>query len=158
LRPRSAGRRLALQYLFMADMNGFAGHEPPESFFLSQRLAARDEAAVPDDGEEGGEEDGGGDDRRRADSEAFALALIREVEGNLEAIDAAIGAVADNWAVSRIGRIERNVIRIAAAELRLGATPRRVILDEAVELAKRFGDKDSGGFVNGVADRLTGGA
>lgn len=53
-----------------------------------------------------------------------------------------------------MGTIERNVIRMAAAELRLGTSPRGVIMDEAVELAKRFGDKESGAFVNGIADRL----
>ena len=158
MRPRSAGRRLALQYLFMADMNGFSGHESPESFFLSQRRAARDEFADSDAEADGGANGDDGDGGRRAESEDFALSLIREVESNIEAIDAAIGAAADNWAVSRIGRIERNAIRIAAAELRLGDAPRRVILDEAVELAKRFGDKDSGAFVNGVSDRLAGGA
>jgi transcription antitermination factor NusB len=141
---------LALQYLFMADLNGFSGVEAPEDFFRGQRLAEREESG----GGDGDGEPAGGKPSRRSEAEDFALLLIREAEGNLAAIDQEIAASADNWSVDRIGAIERNVIRLVAAELRLGASPRRVALDEAVELAKRFGDANSGAFVNGVADRL----
>ena len=148
MRPRSLGRRLALQYLFMADLNGFSGVEAPENFFRLQRLAELEEADgfKPDN-----------QDPRRGEAEGFALSLLREALENLGGIDGDIGRAADNWRVARIGAIERNVLRLAAAELRLGVSPRRVALDEAVELAKRFGDKDSGAFVNGVADCLPGG-
>jgi N utilization substance protein B len=145
---------LALQYLFMADLNGFSGVESPEDFFRGQRLAERRESGGDDWDDDGAS---GEEASRRPEAEAFALLLIRGVEDNLEAIDREIAASADNWSLIRIAPIERNVIRLAAAELRLGASPRRVALDEAVELAKRFGDKDSGAFVNGVADRLFGG-
>jgi N utilization substance protein B len=149
VRPRSLGRRLALQYLFMADLNGFSGVETPEVFFRFQHLAERE-------GVDGFKPDNG--DPRRDEAENFALSLIQGALENLGAIDGDIGRAADNWQVARIGTIERNVLRLAAAELRLGGSPRRVVLDEAVELAKRFGDKDSGAFVNGVADSLPGGS
>ncbi len=149
MRPRSIGRRLALQYLFMADMNHFAGVEAPGDFFRVQRAAARDTAPEGSDGAFFDK-----DDPHQDEAEAFAFSLIREVENNRDAIDSSIEAAARNWSVSRMGAIERNVIRIVAAELRLNSSPRGVIMDEAVELAKRFGDKESGAFVNGIADKL----
>lgn len=150
MRPRSIGRRLALQYLFMADLNRFADVESPSDFFRTQRDAARDNTAPVGEGGFVFDED----DPYQDEAEAFAAKLIREVEAKREAIDAAIETAAKNWSIARMGVVERNVIRIAAAELGLGESPRGVVLDEAVELAKRFGDKDSGAFVNGVADRL----
>lgn len=148
MRPRTIGRRLALQYLFMADLNRYDGVEAPAEFFKTQRHALRD--AV--------EEEPGlrfdRDDPKQDEAERFAVSLIREARDSREAIDAEIERAARNWTVARMGAIERNVIRLAAAELRLGVSPRGVVMDEAVELAKRFGDKDSGAFVNGVADRL----
>lgn len=151
MKPRSIGRRLALQYLFMADLNGYAGVETPSSFFQLQREAVQDNQRGKDE-PHGFRFDT--DDPHQDEAEAFALRLIREVEVNQNEIDTAIEQAAKNWTLSRMGTIERNVIRIAAAEIRIGETPRGVILDEAVELAKRFGDKDSGAFVNGIADRL----
>ncbi|MCL2000508.1 MAG: transcription antitermination factor NusB [Planctomycetes bacterium] len=149
MRPRTVGRRLALQYLFMADMNRFSDIEMPEEFFRTQRTAILDEERG------GGDEDiFGSDYSQRGGAEEFALSLIHEVEQNIESIDAAIEKAAQNWSIARMGVIERNVIRLAAAELRFGASPRGVIIDEAVELAKRFGDKESGAFVNGIADKL----
>ena len=149
MRPRTAGRRLALQYLFMADMNRYSGVESPADFFQMQRRSILDNSR----------EAGGGfvfdeDNPHQDEAEEFAQRLIREVEKNHDAIDREIEGAATNWSIARMGAIERNVIRLAAAELRMGESPRGVILDEAVELAKRFGDKDSGAFVNGIADRL----
>lgn len=152
MRPRSIGRRLALQYLFMADMNRYATIEEPAEFFKTQRLAANDNESDKSDTPNGFVFDK--DDPYQDEAEEFALSIIDEVRKNREAIDAEIGQAAQNWSLSRMGTIERNVIRIASAEFRINTSPRAVILDEAVELAKRFGDKDSGAFVNGIADRL----
>ena len=150
MRPRSIGRRLALQYLFMADMNRYAAIESPSDFFKTQRQIANENARS--------DEPGGmvfdRDDPHQDEAEEFAQTIINEVKRHREEIDTEIGQAAKNWSISRMGTIERNVIRIAAAEFRLASSPRAVILDEAVELAKRFGDKDSGAFVNGIADRL----
>ncbi len=151
MRPRSVGRRLALQYLFMTDMNGYRDVESPGEFFQTQRRAIIENAPGGDSGFTFDR-----DDPHQEEAEEFASVLIREVEKNQDGIDAAISDAASNWSLSRMGVIERNVLRIATAEFRLGDTPRNVILDEAVELAKRFGDKESGAFVNGIADRLAG--
>ncbi len=149
MRPRTAGRRLALQYLFMADMNGYQEVEAPNEFFQTQRRAILESSPA-----NAGDVVYDRDDPHQDEAEQFALRLIREVLAHQDAIDAGIEAAANNWTLARMGVIERNVIRIAAAEFRLGDTPRGAIMDEAVELAKRFGDKDSGAFVNGIADRL----
>lgn len=150
MRPRTIGRRLALQYLFMADMNRYAGVEAPSEFFQTQRRSVLDNTQGAEEGRFVFDRD----DPYQDEAEAFALTIIREVERNRDAIDAEIEKAAKNWSLSRMGTIERNVIRMAAAELRLATSPRGVIMDEAVELAKRFGDKESGAFVNGIADRL----
>ena len=60
-----------------------------------------------------------------------------------------------NWRIERMARVDRNVLRLGTWELaQIDDVPRAVILDEAVELAKRFGSEDSGSFVNGVLDRI----
>jgi N utilization substance protein B len=81
--------------------------------------------------------------------------LVKGVEANLEQLDAAIAAHAKGWTLQRMPAIDRNVLRVAAFEL-LGRTdvPVAVVLDEAVELAKRFSTDDSGRFVNGVLAAL----
>jgi N utilization substance protein B len=137
----------------MSAMNRYVDVETPAEFFQTQRRAVLDNARETD----GGDFVFDRDDPHQDEAESFALTLIREVERNQEAIDAAIERAARNWSIARMGVIERNAIRMAAAEARLGGTPRGVILDEVVELAKRFGDKDSGAFVNGIADRIASG-
>lgn len=153
MRPRTIGRRLALQYMFMADLHRYEAVESPSQFFAMQRDAVRDASPAADGDEFRFDEP----DPHRDEAEEFALELICAVQGRREEIDADIERAAKNWTLSRMGAIERNVIRIAAAEMDLGATPASVVMDEAVELAKRFGDKDSGAFVNGIVDRLGGG-
>jgi N utilization substance protein B len=72
-----------------------------------------------------------------------------------EPIDAAITAAIKNWRFERIAAVDKNILRVATYELmRELQTPASVILDEAVELAKRFGEKDSAPFVNGVLDAI----
>lgn len=81
--------------------------------------------------------------------------LVEGVAANQAQIDAAISAHAKGWTLQRMPTIDRNVLRIAAFEL-LGRpdVPVAVVLDEAVELAKRFSTDDSGRFVNGVLSAL----
>ena len=81
--------------------------------------------------------------------------LVRGVEEHADHIDALIDAHADGWTIERMASLDRNVLRIATFEL-IGRpdVPTAVILDEAVELAKRFGTDDSGRFVNGVMSAI----
>ena len=89
-----------------------------------------------------------------ADEREFASNLLRVVSADGPLLDAELGAVTTNWRLERVGVIERCVLRLAAAELREGVTPPRVVIQEAVRLAERFGSEQSAGFVNGVLDAL----
>ena len=81
--------------------------------------------------------------------------LVEGVEDHQERLDASIAAHAKGWTLARMPAIDRNVLRIAGFELLcLPEVPVAVVLDEAVELAKRFSTDDSGRFVNGVLSAL----
>ena len=83
----------------------------------------------------------------------YAESVIRGVMEHLEELDAAIAEAAENWAPERIGRIERNILRVAIYEMRYGDdVPTTVAINEAVEVAKRYGADDAPRFVNGVLD------
>jgi N utilization substance protein B len=88
------------------------------------------------------------------DERLFASIIVAAVEKDLSAIDTDLEAITTNWRMDRLGAIERCVLRIAAAELRQMETPARVVLQEAVRLAERFGSEQSAKFVNGVLDAL----
>jgi N utilization substance protein B len=85
---------------------------------------------------------------------AFADALLRVIQAQGTDLDAELGEVTTHWRIERLGAIERCVLRLAAAELSQGSTPPRVVLQEAVRLAERFGSEQSARFVNGVLDAL----
>jgi N utilization substance protein B len=90
-----------------------------------------------------------------AEGRPYSEALVRGVVGERSALDERIGRASEHWKLSRMTRVDRNVLRLATWELLHELeTPRAVILDEAVELAKRFGTEDSGAFVNGVLGRV----
>ena len=82
----------------------------------------------------------------------FAGGIVRTVAANHAELDEALMAVTDNWRLERLGAIERSVLRLGAAELRRGEAPSRVVIQEAVRLAERFGSAASARFVNGVLD------
>jgi len=86
---------------------------------------------------------------------AYADELVRGIARDLEATDALIRSASKNWRLERMTRVDRNVLRLGAWELaHQREVPRAVILDEAVEIAKRFGNEESGAFVYGVLDRI----
>lgn len=86
---------------------------------------------------------------------AYANELVRGTMSVLNDIDSRITNASSNWRVERMTRVDRNVLRLGVYELlhRMDV-PRAVALDEAVELAKRFGSEESGSFVNGVLDQV----
>lgn len=89
------------------------------------------------------------------ETRARAESLARGTCANIERIDAAVAEAASHWRLDRIAAVDRNILRLGTYELMLEtATPSAVILDEAVEMAKRFGEADSGSFVNGVLDAI----
>jgi N utilization substance protein B len=86
---------------------------------------------------------------------AYADELVRGVASNLVSTDALIEAASENWRLERMSRVDRNILRLGAWELSARLeVPRAVILDEAVETAKRYGNEESSAFVNGVLDRI----
>jgi N utilization substance protein B len=91
----------------------------------------------------------------RDDVKEFASLLVRTVAQHKDEIDAAVSRIAKNWSLGRMAATDRSIIRLSAAELLYHAeTPTRVALDEAIEIAKKYGMETSGSFVNGILDRI----
>jgi N utilization substance protein B len=87
------------------------------------------------------------------DVRAFAERLVAGVVDELQRLDAVIVGSAENWRVERMPVVDRNVLRISIFEMLFEpTTPPAVCIDEAIEVAKRFGSGESGGFINGVLD------
>lgn len=133
---RTSGREAALQMLFALDSAGsHHGDTAPDV-----------EQLIRDFWREVG---------RDAEGRAFADALVRGAVADLTAIDGLVGGASRHWRLERMARVDRNVLRLGAHELKNTAdVPRAVVIDEAVELAKRFGASGSSVFVNGVLDRI----
>jgi transcription antitermination protein NusB len=86
---------------------------------------------------------------------AFTARILRALQGDRERVDEALTAVTKNWRLERLARIDRCVLRIGATELMLmDETPPRVVIQEAVRLAERYGGSESARFVNGVLDAI----
>jgi transcription antitermination protein NusB len=88
------------------------------------------------------------------DERRVANVLLRVLQEDGKSLDQQLAAVTTNWRLERLGVIERSVLRLAAAELKRGETPPRVVLREAIRLAERYGNPQSSRFVNGVLDAL----
>jgi N utilization substance protein B len=85
----------------------------------------------------------------------YAEQLVALVAEHTPQVDNVIARYAENWTLDRMSRVDRNLLRIAVCELLfVSDVPVRVALDEAIEIAKRFGGDDSGRFVNGILDRI----
>jgi N utilization substance protein B len=125
---RSRSREVALQVLYQDDLN--PQHNPADDeTFVRNRLYA-------------------------AELVEFANSLIAGVRRNRQELDQVLSQTADHWSLGRMAATDRNVLRLGAFEILHSDTPDRVAINEAVELAKRFGSKQSAQFVNGILDRL----
>jgi len=126
---RHQGRELALQALYRMDICGGATNEDLAIFF----------------------------DNFTADPSArrFAIKLIDGVAAEIPALDKLLSETLEHWSIRRLSRVDHNILRLALFELlRMEEIPARVTFDEAIELAKAYGDQDSGRFVNGVLDEI----
>lgn len=86
---------------------------------------------------------------------SYADTIVRGVCTTLTAVDKKIGTASQNWRMERMGRVDRNLLRMGTWELMTQKdVPRAVVIDEAVELAKMYGTEESSSFVNGVLDRI----
>jgi len=129
---RSRAREVALQVLFEHDLNKTPMSAAAVAKFVRDRMV------------------------NDAESVAFCSELLAGVSAHRAEIDAAITETAENWRLSRMLPSDRNVLRLAVYELLHHAqqVPVPVLLNEAIELARRFGTVDSPGFVNGLLDKL----
>ncbi|MFC1596672.1 transcription antitermination factor NusB [Planctomycetota bacterium] len=125
---RSRARQVALQVLYQDDLN--PKHNPAHADALIRRRL------------------------RLPEMIDFARELVAGVRRNRGELDEAISQAAENWSLDRMPPTDRNVLRLGAYEILHADTPDRVAVDEAIELAKRFGTAESASFVNGILDRL----
>jgi len=96
-----------------------------------------------------------GDERLSEDQESLVTDVIGAIASRAEEVDSELERAAEHWSLARLAATDRSVLRAAVGEvLARPGTPVRVILDEAIELAKRYGSDESGRFVNGVLDRV----
>jgi len=127
---RRTAREFALQLLYQHEIRG----EPAE-VLLAEFWAARPKI--------------------HADIRTFTEDLVRGTLAHLPVIDAALTELCRNWKLSRLSLVDKNILRFAAYEIGFREdVPEKVTVDEAVEVAKRFGGDDSGAFVNGILDAL----
>jgi len=84
----------------------------------------------------------------------FANALFEGAAKEMAALDEVIRKHADNWRLERLAAIDRAILRLGIYELRQGEAPPRVVINESVELAKRFSSEEASAFVNGVLDAV----
>lgn len=87
---------------------------------------------------------------------AYADELVKGVTDKKADIDAKIGAASRHWKIDRMAAVDRNVLRIAVFEMKFAPNPLedKIVINEAIEIAKKYGTTDSGGFVNGVLDQI----
>jgi transcription antitermination protein NusB len=86
--------------------------------------------------------------------DGFAAELVRGAVRNATEIDARIAKHAEHWRVERMPAVDRNLLRLAVFEITSGKTPPAVVIDEAIELARKFSSEESAQFVNGVLDAI----
>jgi N utilization substance protein B len=85
----------------------------------------------------------------------FAQGLVEGVMREREALDRVISGSVDNWRIERMAVVDRNILRVAVYELAwLPDTPSVVVLDEAIEVGKKYGSEQSGSFINGILDSV----
>ena len=129
MKKRSRGRELALQFLYQVDLRGDGILDECEDYLRSEET-----------------------DR---EARSFAKRLIEGTHQHLERLNETIQSVAQNWDISRMAVIDRNVLRLATYELLFcDDIPPKVAINEAIELGKRYSTQNSGAFINGILDKI----
>ena len=135
---RRLSRRAALQFLYQVDSD--RGAKPPSEAEIARDFRAFRSAHHRSAGR---------------DVLDFALELCRGTLANLDSIDGLIDGRSENWKVSRMSPIDRNVLRLSVYEMVfLSDIPLPVTINEAIEVVREFGSENSAAFVNGILDRL----
>jgi len=128
MRKRTRARELALQFLYQLDVAGDESLAGLNSFLTEET--------------------------KDADVRRFAHTLVQGAWGAREASDVLIRRIAKNWDIGRMAAVDRNVLRLAIFELRMpDAAPPKVVINEAIELGKRYSTQHSGKFINGILDK-----
>ena len=144
---------MALQMLYQIELGGSSMEDVFESFDLEGYLASTDSGAgkakkVADTAE-------AKELSKARKSLDYACRLVRGVHEHQETIDESIRRQAENWRLERMPTIDRGILRLAVYEMNWEENvPKVVIVDEAIELAKKFGAENSGRFVNGLLDGI----
>ena len=126
---RSRAREVVLQVLYREDLNPQRDFDSMQDF-IKGRL------------------------HEEVDLVTFALSLVTGVLRNRAELDQLLEQRAEHWSLDRMAVTDRNVLRLGAFEILYTQTPGRVVINEAVELARRFGTQQSSQFVNGILDRF----
>ena len=84
----------------------------------------------------------------------FARQLLDNAIAHREAIDKQLATLSRNWTLARMSPVDRSILRLAVSEILYTGTPRAIAINEAIELAKKFGSKDSPAFINGILDQV----
>jgi N utilization substance protein B len=138
---RSRGRAYALQVLYALDLNALE----PAALAANQAAAAGEAEVIWRSFELD----------LAPESVAFARDLVDAAQRRMLDLDETIVAASRNWRLERMSRVDRNILRLATLELKSSPeVPVKVVINEAVELAKRFGAAESPAFVNGILDRI----
>lgn len=127
---RREGREAALQMLYQIELSGQTPQECIASYWGTRREVS-------------------------PEVREFAETIVRRAVAECEPIDCLIDSAASNWQLDRIARLDLSLLRVAVCELLyFPETPAAVVIDEAVEIARRFSDEDAPSFVNGLLDRI----
>lgn len=122
---RSTSRRLAMQIIYQKEVSNDPLEKVKENVFDSGEFIGL--------------------------TQNFAASLAEGVFAHLDEIDASISALSENWDIKRLSLVDKSILRLAVFELKFSKdSPPKVVINEAVELAKKFGGEDSPGFVNGI--------
>jgi len=158
---RRTAREMAVQMLYQGDLGGSAAPQIFASFDLSEYLAQeaarekRPRAARAAADVEADRADYARRKHRVDEAFEYAQALVIGTLEHREEIDGLIRGQADNWRLERMPAVDRNILRLAVYEMLFETDiPKLVVVDEAIELAKKFGSEQSGRFVNGLLDGL----
>lgn len=145
VRKRTRSREFALQVLYQVDMTHEALEPILEDFWKDRTdviLSNKEKEIIEND-------------KKDPDIRKYAETLVRGAVSMLAEIDKMIERYAEHWTIDRMAFVDRNILRLSAYEIvYLEEIPIKVAINEAVELAKRYGESDSPKFVNGILDKI----
>ena len=165
MKSRRCAREAALQALYQCDTVGDWTPESIDLFFTHFKgdgsghppgaVELNDETDAPSPPQNSGTEPARDAQAQQEGNMRFARTLASGVAEHIESLDRAIGAASTHWSVARMARVDRNILRLASFEIaHLDDIPLSVSINEAIEVAKRFGGPESPTFINGVLDNI----